>query len=261
MALVMPRWMRRLVPAPIAEVMRRWLWSLPDLGRVLHSGVRIEVASPSDWTIYNEVFADGEYDPALDRLLSRTDEERGLRILDLGANVGYFSLRAADRLLRSPLGGTDWELTLVEASRGLVAEIERRLLSQSLLAHRVRVVHGLVGRRSGTGLLQERGCHFSNSAVEGLTAGGGLAVPYVDLGALYPPGVPIDLLKCDIEGSELAFLESYADLLDRVGIAVVELHHQHCDTARCLEILRSAGFVGEQRLREDDRVSVELYWR
>jgi FkbM family methyltransferase len=265
MPLVMPGWLRRLLPAPAAEAMRRRLWSLPDLRRTLHSGLQIEVASPSDWTIYNEVFADGEYDAALERLLAGARGKDRLRILDLGANVGYFSLRAADRLLRSPLAEADWDLVLVEASRRLVGDIERRLLSQPLLAGRVRVVHGLAGRRSGTGVLQETGCHFSNTAAggrgSGRASGRGSPVPYVDLEALFPEGASIDLLKCDIEGSELELLESYGDLLRRAEVAVIELHHELCDTARCYEILRAAGFAGEERLREDDRVSVALFWR
>ena len=82
-----------------------------------------------------------------------------------------------------------------------------------------------------------------------------------ELETLFPEGVSIDLLKCDIEGSELELLESYGDLLRRVEIAVIELHHEICDTARCYELLRAAGFAGEERLREDDRVSVALFWR
>ena len=38
------------------------------------------------------------------------------------------------------------------------------------------------------------------------------------------------LLKCDIEGAELLFLENYEDLLGKVRNAVFELHHEQCDT-------------------------------
>lgn len=241
--------------------MRRGLWSLPDLRRTLHSGIRIDVASPSDWTIYNEIFADGEYDPALEKLVDRARPGQALRILDLGANVGYFALRAADRLLRGPAATADLELTLVEGSRRLVDEIERRLSPQPLLSGRLRIVHGLVGRREGVGVLRETGCHFTNSAAAGAGPGRETSVSYVDLDALYPEGAPIDLLKCDIEGSELELLESYGEWLRRVEVLVIELHHDLCDTERCYERLRGLGFAHEQRLREEDRVTVVLYWR
>ncbi|MFY9821162.1 MAG: FkbM family methyltransferase, partial [Thermoanaerobaculia bacterium] len=129
------------------------------------------------------------------------------------------------------------------------------------LAGRVRVVHGLAGRRSGEGRLFESSHHFEHSAVPG-RGGRGVPVAYVDLAALVADWPVIDLLKCDVEGSELEVLETYAgDLLPRVRRAVVELHHDRCDTARCRELLRAAGLGAERLLREAHSCSVLLLSR
>jgi hypothetical protein len=87
------------------------------------------------------------------------------------------------------------------------------------------------------------------------------AVPYLDLRPRLAGAEPVHLLKCDIEGSEQAFLESYAPHLGAVRSVVIELHHDRCDTRRCLELLERAGFVGRRVLREAPTFSVVLLWR
>ncbi len=70
----------------------------------------------------------------------------------------------------------------------------------------------------------------------------------------------IDLLKCDIEGAELLFLENYEDLLAKVRNAVFELHHEQCDTAKCRAILKKSGFR-ETVLRDTPTFSVNFMTR
>lgn len=57
-------------------------WRMP-------SGIPLQIRSYGDWCIYNEVFVNGEYDEAISELLRSTSSGR-LRILDLGANTGFF---------------------------------------------------------------------------------------------------------------------------------------------------------------------------
>jgi hypothetical protein len=89
-----------------------------------------------------------------------------------------------------------------------------------------------------------------------------VAVPYVDVAALLPADTRIDLLKVDIEGSELDFVAEYAaDLLPRVRHLVIELHHGQCDTGSCVEILRATGFAAPRVLREEHGCSLLLFSR
>jgi FkbM family methyltransferase len=258
MPLVLPDPLRRVLPTRVVQPLRRLIWRLPNLRRRLTSDLALTVESPADWTIYNEVFADGEYDEAIRTCLDEAPADRPLTVLDLGANVGYFILRLADLALRR--GGADFRVIAVEASAGLVRQLELRLLRQPMLEGRVRVVHGLVGHRRGTGRLFESSLHFEHSTVT--ARGRGMPIAYVDLAELTAQWPAIDLLKCDVEGSELEVLETYAgDLLPRVRRAVVELHHGRCDTGRCLELLRAAGFGDEHVLREAYGCSVVLLSR
>ncbi|HEX9668518.1 MAG TPA: FkbM family methyltransferase [Thermoanaerobaculia bacterium] len=258
MPLVLPGPLRRVLPDRLVQPLRRLLWRLPNLRRRLPSGLEVAVESPADWTIYNDVFADGEYDEAICAALDDAPADRPLAVLDLGANVGYFALRLADLAQRR---GIDFRITCLEPSRALVRELERRLLPQAALAGRVRLVPGLAGRRGGAGRLFESPHHFEHSALP-RDGGRQVAAPYVDLAALTADWPRVDLLKCDIEGAELELLETYAgDLLPRVRRAVVELHHRRCDTARCLELLAAAGFGPPRVLREAYGCSVVLLAR
>jgi FkbM family methyltransferase len=269
MALSLPGFVRKLLPQRLAEELRRLVWSLPNLRRELPSGLVATVASPSDWLLYNDIFVDGEYDPAIDLALQLAREpasrhgtkgpDAPLQILDLGANVGYFSLRAADRLATAA-PGTPLRFTLVEPSPRLAGELKRRLLSQPRLAGAVTLLNALAGRREGTGVLYESPLHFENS----LVARKGVRqreVPYVDLDTVLGPEVRIDLLKCDIEGAELELLRTYPDLLRRTRVCVIELHPEKCDSSACLRLLEEAGFDQRRILREGDAWTVALLWK
>jgi FkbM family methyltransferase len=262
MRLSLPNTVRRLLPQPVADALRRFVWSLPNLRRTLRSGLVVTVASPADWVLYNDIFVENEYDPAIDLALEGANREaagRQLTIVDLGANAGYFTLRAADRIANaSP--GTPLRFVLVEPNPAMTGELERRVLSQPALAGSVTLLRGLVGRREGTGVLFESPLHFESSQ----TGRRGLRqreVPYVDLEAALGTGQPVDLLKCDIEGAELEMLSSYPELLRRTAVCVIELHPEKCDPAACLRLLEEAGFDQRRILRESAAWIVALLWK
>ncbi len=257
----LPDGLRKLVPQRIAEGLRRFLWSLPNLRRELRSGLVVTVASPSDWVLYNDIFVEQEYDAAIDLALerARAGADRPLTVVDLGANVGYFTLRAADRAA-TEAPAAPIQFVLVEPSPFLAGELKRRVLSQPRLKGSILLLQGLVGRRDGTGVLFESPLHFENS----LTARSGLRrreVPYLDLDAALGSGRQVDLLKCDIEGAELEFLSAYPDLLRRTAVCVIELHPGKCDTAACLHLLEEAGFDERRILRAGDAWQVALLWK
>lgn len=255
----LPGIVRKLLPQRAAEALRRFVWSLPNLRRELRSGLVLTVGSPSDWLLYNDIFVEHEYDAAIDLAVERTGAGRPLTIVDLGANVGYFTLRAADRLTAAK-PGAPLRFVLVEPNPFLAGELKRRVLSQPSLAGSVTLLQGLVGRREGTGILYESPLHFESSLVErrGVRR---REVAYVDLDAALEPGRPVDLLKCDIEGAELEFLASYPDLLRRTSVCVLELHPEKCDPAACIRLLEEAGFTGRRVLREGTAWQVVLFWK
>jgi FkbM family methyltransferase len=217
---------------------RDWRWRARSLEHTLPSGLRIQVNSFSDWVVYNEVFVDGEYDPVIDTVLAAAGREAWT--LDLGANVGLFTLRLMDRWIRSDRRDQPPHVVCVEGAPATFRVLARNL-EQPPLTSACTLHLGLAGQRSGTGSISTSAHTGVNSIVDRSPSFSRAPVPFLDLTRLVPSDARIALLKCDIEGAEELFLSNYADLLQRVDTAVVELHHQFCSPVTCRELLSSAG--------------------
>ena len=239
---------RRVLPAAVRGRARRAMFEWLQLTWTTSSGIGLRVATYNEWIIYNEVFVDGEYDAAIDAALTARGD-RALHVLDLGANVGFFTLRLFDRLRAAGITDASCAATLVEANPDLIPVLRARLLGGNALAPAVRIVPGLAGEPSGSATLFRSPDALGDSSVLRPTADA-VSVPFVDLTPLMSDAPVIDLLKCDIEGSELAVLEHYPDLLQRTRIAVIEHHHDLCPVERCHQLLRAAGLVHETDLRD-----------
>jgi len=221
------------------QTLYRWV----GLEHVLHTGVTIQVASKGEWWAYNEIFVNGDYDIPIEAALLGCSSPSFV-VLDLGANVGFFTFRIVDLIRRHRLENILPEITMVEGSPETFRVLERRVQSQHLPAGNFRTIHGLIGRRTGNALIRESALNVKSTILD-VPQGGGVEVAFVDLNSLMAEKPEIDLLKCDIEGSELLFIENYEDLIRRAKHAVFELHHGQCDTKKCVSILESLGFRTE----------------
>jgi FkbM family methyltransferase len=225
------------------------------------SGITVRVATYNEWIIYNEIFVDGEYDPAIHAALGRVSGDRPFRVLDLGANVGFFTLRLFDRLRGSGRRDAACDVTLVEADAALVPVLDARLHHDNALAGSVRVVHGAVGRRDGTATFYPSAASPGNGSLEPRPGRGGVTVPSVDVDRVTRDMPDIDLVKCDIEGAELSFFELYPALLRKTATLIVEIHADRSPIARCRELLGAAGLTRERVLRDRGGCALHLYTR
>jgi FkbM family methyltransferase len=228
------------------------------LENTLRTGIILRVASRGEWWVYNDIFVNGEYDAPILQALEKCSPLGPLTVLDLGANVGFFTLRVVD-LVRQTRPECRIDVTMVEASPKVFAELETRMRTQALPEVNLRMVQGLVGMRTGSASLEESAIHVKNTI---MTSGSrhGHTIPFIDLNVLMEQVGEIDLLKCDIEGAELLFVENYEGLLGKARSAVFELHHEMCDTERCRRILVTSGFR-ETVLRRTPTFSVSLLTR
>lgn len=251
--------LRSLIPHSFKRKARKLVWARLNPSWTLPSGILVRVLSYSDWIIYNDIFVDGEYDRAIHPLIEAPVEAiRPRRVLDLGANVGFFALRVADSFFRK--GNKDFEIIAIEGSPANHRELGERLAAnQNLLGNRVRVLNGLLGHRTGFGEISEGESCGENTIFS--RSGPTARVPFVNLDEMVKVWATVDLLKCDIEGAEEMFLENYPELLRKTDRAVFEFHHDKCSVARCREILAESGLSKELTVREFGRCSVELFQR
>ncbi len=216
------------------------------------------IRSYADWCSYNEVFANEEYTmPIRDTIASG---KHPVRVLDLGANFGYFTLKLADMF--SIEGRAEDPLVwMVEASPAVCTELTKRI-EFSRAKVKWSVTNGLVGKRTGAAKLnyaREDNQNFVDAAEQrGLwtRAGGAEEVSYVDLAELVGDAPTIDLIKCDIEGSEFDFLQSYPDLLKKTARMVIEFHSAFGSVAEALDRLTALGMGRRVVLRDDAQTPV-----
>lgn len=262
------RVLRRVLPASVRRRVRMLLFDWLDLSWITPTGVAITLGNYGDWVVYNEIFVSGEYDQALSLAFDAAHADgRPLQIVDVGANTGFFTLRAVDRIRRRGWAGRGLSITAIEGHPQCVETYRKRVFQRNQLEQHATLVHGLAGRRTGAATLYEDIVRVSSSTSrrKGISGDGrparGVRVSYVDLSALFASTPRIDLLKCDIEGSEQLFIETYADVLAKVQVAVFELHRNLCDTDRCQALLREYGFTHHAIFRAGDPYFTYGVWR
>jgi FkbM family methyltransferase len=243
---------RHLVPLSLRNKFNSYLWKRLNLNWWLPaSGLYVRVTNLADWTIYNEIFVSAEYDEPIKEALDSAGSR--LNVLDLGANVGFFSFRFIE-LLRQSGRNIPFNITLIEGSPSVARELEERINLNHLSD--LRVINGLVGHRQGSAGISELDFHGQNT----IMGRGGKLVNFIDLDTILD-AEPIDFLKCDIEGAELLFLGNYPGLLKRTRLAVFEFHPNKCDSDRCISILKESGFNDHKILRDDRETSVHRFRR
>lgn len=246
------------------KALKIWLWRLASkhlhLDRQLKSGYQVRISSYSDWCIFNDLFVDGEYDPAINVMLDRVKGASSIRVIDLGANVGFFSARVLDQMQRRGIQIPTVEILLVEGSPALESELKERIGSIVQPGVRAKVLIGLVGEKSGTAQLKIGISQSGNKVVE-LADPDSNTVSYIDLEAQLGGITTINLLKCDIEGSEEAFLRNYAELLKKTEVAIFEFHEPDCPAAVGVRKVMEAGFARHQLLLDQGHAQTVFFER
>ena len=147
-------------------------------------------------------------------------------VVDCGAHCGHFSI-LTELCASSRHPGVLPRYWLIEPNHALHASIAKNLAAANL-SDRATIINGMVGgKAAATTLFVNRKNYLTASATPG-ASGEAMAVAsrYLDLEELLPLE-KIDILKLDIEGSELEFLKQYPALLARTQILLLEWHREH----------------------------------
>jgi len=241
-------------------------WRILQPEIALPSGVVAKVKSRSDWLVANEVFLNREYDSAILQAFRSHVIGRPIQILDLGANVGFFSLRCIE-LFRQMTPDSRLDLLVVEGASDVFADLQRRLAPWPSESVGLLLKGGLIGSRSGKAMFHSSlfGSYMNSVARDNKVSKIRFLDryaeerEYLDLDKYVAPNVKIDLIKCDVEGSELDFLRNYPALLSRTRWLAIEFHPDQCDVPSCRELLRSYGFERQHVVKSESTHSLEVY--
>jgi FkbM family methyltransferase len=220
-------------------------------------GVRMEVPKTRE-AMYDSIALLGVYEPELTRLVLALARHGG-RMIDIGANVGYFTLLWA-------AANPDNEVVALEPSPLVAPYLERNVRANGF-AGRVEIRQCAASSTGGT-------ARFSTLCDEA-TGWGRLAghqdeaavldVPTERLDSIVGADERISFVKIDVEGAEASVLEGASALLTskRIENVYVEINRpgaralKHPET-HALELLRAAGY----RLRQLSRPAkqIEDWW-
>jgi len=255
--------------ARAAAVRDAFFWKTLSPTVVSKTGIHLTLTNRSDWDIFSEIWIQGEYDSAISRAFEACSPDKTVTIVDLGANIGLFSLRCLE-LARSSTVARTVSITAVEGVPRVWRLLRRNLQSLDTIGSSLTAHLGIVGgQRNGVANIYDGTYRGANTVVpkggpiSRLPFRGAHAVTgrYIDLDDIVPRDAIVDLLKCDIEGSEGALLASYEDLLKRTRVVVIELHPLHCDPAECRRLLARYGFRTGEVLRTTPTIILETYVR
>jgi len=168
---------------------------------------------------FSEIFASRAYYPGLELFKSPPQG-----VLDLGACEGLFTLLVESHM-RQRFPGGKVKYALYEANPGLLGKIKRNLYLAGL-HEGVKIHCGAVGRRLGDAdfaICKELHCSSVKPFGSVIRY---LRVPYLDIenNLLADGWGAPELIKVDIEGSEVDFFENYAALLLKACVVIVEFH-------------------------------------
>jgi FkbM family methyltransferase len=202
----------------VGDIARRYLTSLEFARRNLltHekpesiSQVTIEgfsiYASTDDRATGANIVA-GLYEPHVTALFRR-HLRPGMNVVDVGANIGYFTMLSAS------IVGSQGVVTAIEANpdNARLLEASRRLNGFD----NIRIANVAAGKSVGMLMLKTL---WSNGIASELRGDSDIwhsrLVPSIPLDRLIPSDRPLDFLKLDIEGGEYAALKGCEDSLRR----------------------------------------------
>ncbi len=169
-------------------------------------------------------------------------------VLDLGANIGLFSLWLSQRIRARQTQSNSVKpvyFLAVEALSSNAVVAKQNFLANALLGE---VIPEAVGQQSGWAWFNE--CAESNLGSLSINGCNGehQRVPVIGIRQLIQrlPGGKADIVKMDIEGAEGELLSHDMDWLDRVRAMVVEWHDEVAPSAPLIENVIRAGFHHER---------------
>ncbi|HAE41820.1 MAG TPA: hypothetical protein DCG34_02745 [Clostridiales bacterium] len=250
----------KFMPVSIKSRLRALIGDFFRFNHTLSSGIFVTLRRPADFSTFAEIFVDGFYDKAIkDTIVNSSDQ---INLLDLGSNVGFFAHRFAD-ILRGQypelVAQKQVGITMVEGIKAVADESMFRLENNLGKLGRCEVIHGLVGKKDCFDYISSEYNYGYNTVIGKMSGSSTVKTAYYNLEEKLS-SVTYDLIKCDIEGAEEVFIETYYNLLRRHPRIVFEFHHKMCDTQKCDRLLKELGF-NVVVLYSNKEISMAYYYR
>lgn len=239
------------------QIAERALSVVPMRRKLKRTGGEYRVRFLESFLMADEIFSREIYREAFDGLDVRT-------FMDLGSNVGYFTLYAAEHTGKKDLVGIS-----VDGNETMARETRWHVQHNALT--RTKALHGVVGYPADV----TEATFFVNASNVASSAQPNLNPNVPAKGESVPVKVPavnlmrewrelagdkrVNLLKVDVEGFECDFIKNTPELLDITDRIVIEWHKWMTTLDEVSGLLAERGFALKKIISEDPHCGVAIY--
>ncbi len=229
-------------PKAFSQILKKNYYEDLELMLDIGFGLRYPLVLPQAWSSFREIFLEGEYAEAFDRIPLPN------RWLDLGCCFGCFSLFIV--WLKRKQGVSEDSHALLVDGNSRVEKSVRKLLSTNKLDRQLDFRFGVIDSSNDSVGFDES--QLITSGVDRLISKSNKITSQVAhnpvisekrIMEIMPP--PYNLVKLDIEGSEYEFLSNYTNILQQTENLLMEWHDWHRGgggKAQLEELIRKQGF-------------------
>ena len=238
----------------IKAFVKNILWRHQNLGiQKTEFGTKLRINSFIDHLVYKEIFTDKIYDEYINHALKKCmDNNESKKILDLGANLGFFSIRCCE--IWCQIGSkAKIDFVLFEPSENCIDRLKANLKGFASNNFSFDIHNKLVGKKNGWDwFIEDRDHHIGQCVSKRIEKKGkrySRKVEYSDLTKDLEFST-IELIKCDIEGSEIEFFKNYSISLSNVNSIIIETHEYEAKDFVCKK-MKEIGFTIYKDIRYD----------
>jgi FkbM family methyltransferase len=188
------------------------------------TGLLLSVSNRSQLQLYQSIFVRNDFQ--LEQFKTRISTKTPI-VFDIGANCGFFSMRVMDEFPNAFVHAFEPQKELTESFESVIAE--------NNLRDKISVHHCALGREDGEAILYQNRSPISASVIKAKVAKrsvvGQQSVSLRSLnGYVKEKAIDhIDILKIDVEGSEMDVIAGADEILGRTGLVLVEIHAPFSD--------------------------------
>ena len=206
-----------------------------------------------DHLVFKEIFKDKIYDDYIIQALEKYSDISGtIKIFDFGSNLGFFPIRCCELWFQLGLK-VKIDFVLFEPSENCFYRIKPNLKRFASKNFSFDIHNKLVGKKSGWDwFIEDKDHHIGQCVSQRIESKGhrySRKVNYSDL-TKDLENSNIELIKCDIEGSEIEFLKNYSVSLSNVNSIIIETHGYDAKDFVCKK-MKEIGFTSYKGIRYD----------
>ena len=207
----------------------------------------------SDFQLYQQIFVENVFNfQAIKELIKKNEP----LIFDLGANCGFFSIRSLDFFPNAKIYAFEPQ---IKVSKKFNETIKANNIQESISLHKFAIAD----RNSNSTFYENRSpisASLLKEKVSRRTIRKQYPVEIISLNWFVKEfSVPSpDILKIDVEGSELDVLKGSTDFLNEISILLIEVHPPICTADQIEDFLHSFGFERSKRLERPQNKDQDL---